>query len=110
MKLVSTISINLPPIAGSLFQHKLITPKVKEEMSLNMTDRFKADKIVDCVREKVKITPDKVYVFIDVLRENDGEEAAAILEDELLYHKGTYIGFCMPTIQQPAILATTIKC
>ena len=86
VKLVGTISNNLTSLVGSLFQHELITPDVKEEMSLNTTNKVKADKIVDCVRDKVKIAPDKFYTFIDVLRENDGEEAATALEDEL--HRG----------------------
>ena len=70
-------------IAGDLFGESLITEEVKANMSLNITEHQKAEKLIDCVRTKVASAPEKIYVFIKVLRRHGGEEAAKTLEGML---------------------------
>ena len=70
-------------IAGDLFGESLITEEVKANMSLNITEQQKAEKLIDCVRTKVAIAPEKIYVFIKVLRRHGGEEVVKILEEML---------------------------
>ena len=69
--------------AGDLFGESLITEQVKSTMYLNTIDQEKAEKLIDCVRTKVAIAPEKIYVFINVLRRHGGEEAAKTLEEML---------------------------
>ena len=52
-------------------------------MYLNTIDQEKAEKLIDGVRTKVAIAPEKIYVFIKVLRRHGGEEAAKTLEEKL---------------------------
>ena len=71
-------------MAGDLFRESLITEDVKMAiMSLNITEQQKAEKLIDCVRTQVAITPEKIHVFIKVLRRHGGEEVAKTLEEKL---------------------------
>ena len=81
--LVNTTKTCYVSMAGDLFGESLITEDVKANMSLNFTDQEKAEKLIDCVRTKVAIAPEKIYVFIKVLRRHGGEEAAKTLEEVL---------------------------
>ena len=67
-------------MAGDLFGESLITKDVKEDMYLNITEQQKAEKLIDCVRTKVAIAPEKIHVFINVLRRNGGVEVAKMLK------------------------------
>ena len=70
-------------MAKDLFGESLITKDVKMAMYLNILDKEKAEKLIDCVRTKVAIAPENIYVFIKVLRRHGGEfeEAAKTLEE-----------------------------
>ena len=70
-------------MAGDLFGEFLITEDVMANMSLNITDQQKAEKLIGCVRTKVAIAPEKIYVFIKVLNRHGGEEVAKTLEEML---------------------------
>ena len=70
-------------MAGDLFGESLITEEVKMAMYLNIIDQEKAEKLIDCVRTKVASAPEKIHVFIKVLRRNGGEEVAKTLEEML---------------------------
>ena len=70
-------------MAGDLFGESLITVDVKSAMYLNTIDQEKAEKLIDCVRTKVASVPEKIHVFIKVLRRHGGEEVAKILEEML---------------------------
>ena len=87
VKLVNVTKTCYRSMAGGLFAKFLINEDVKMAMYLNSTDMEKAEKLIDCVRTKVAIAPDKIHVlrqFIKVLRKNGGEEAAKTLEEMLL--------------------------
>ena len=68
-------------MAEDLFGESLIAQDVKMAMYLNISDKEKAEKLIDCVRVIVTIAPEKIYVFIKVLRRHGGEKAAKTLEE-----------------------------
>ena len=81
--LVSAAETCCTSMAGDLFGESLITKEVKMAMYLNIIDQEKAEKLIDCVRTKVAIAPEKIHVFIKILRRHGGEEAAKTLEEML---------------------------
>ena len=81
--LVSATETCCTSMAGDLFGESLITKDVKMAMYLNIIDQEKAEKLIDCVRTKVAIAPEKIHVFIKVLRRHGGEEVAMKLQDML---------------------------
>ena len=83
VKLVNVAKTCCTSMAGDLFAESLITEQVKMAMYLNITDQEKAEKLIDCVRTKVAIAPEKIHVFIKVLRRHGGEEVAMKLQDML---------------------------
>lgn len=80
---VTTVKLSYLSISNELFQAGLLTDDVKAALGLNTTDQVKANKIVDCVRSFVENDPDKIDIFIDILRRNTGTVAAERLESEL---------------------------
>ena len=77
-------------ITGDLFGESLITEDVKMGMPPNAADQEKADRLVDSVRTQVASAPEKINVFIKVLRRHGGEEAAKKLEEQILLLKGWF--------------------
>ena len=82
--LVDTISLNVQTIWVNLYAKELITDGVKDEMSLNITNKAKATKLVESVIIRIGISPNKSPIFIKILKENDGKEAAKALEKEIV--------------------------
>ena len=82
--LVDTISLNVQTIWVHLYAKELITDGVKDEMALNITNRAKATRLVESVIIRIGISPNKSPIFIKILKENDGKEAAKALEKEII--------------------------
>ena len=82
--LVDTISLNVQTIWVHLYAKELITDDVKDEMALNITNRAKATRLVESVIIRIGISPNKSPIFIKILKENDGKEAAKALEKEIV--------------------------
>ena len=85
--LVNALKTCCTSVAGDLFGEYLITEDVKAAMSLNIPDQEKAEKLIDSVRAQVANIPEKINVFIKVLRRNGIKDAAKKLEELL---KGTH--------------------
>ena len=79
--LVNALKTCCTSVAGGLFEKNLITEDVKAAMSLNISDQEKAEKLIDSVRAQVANKPEKINVFIEVLRRNGIKDAAKKLEE-----------------------------
>ena len=81
--LVIAVGTMCSTMTRNLFSENLITEDVKDKMnSSSLTDKNKAEVLVDCVRDKVKLEPKILYEFIKLLK-IAGSETAGTLETTL---------------------------
>ena len=69
-ELVSTIETMVEKMTEALFAKDLLTPEKRDEARITSQSDFKrATILVDCVRSIVRFSPDKIYTFIAILRQ-----------------------------------------